>query len=145
MNRLAVILALAPSLATAQSLAERLADTPDISFLDWQDMTAGKTVVYQIDGETYGYERYAAPGKVTIRLTDGTCIDGNWYMKQNNFCFDWQDGPLNCFHHKRLDGVIYVIGLDNGMETNDIQQVSRIANIPLSCGPALLSSYQVQP
>ena len=145
MKALAVILAFAPLAASAQSLAERLAVQPNISFAEWRDLTAGKTVVYQIDGETYGFERYVSPGMVTIRLTDGTCIDGAWYMDQANFCFDWQDGPLNCFHHKRLDGDIYVIGLDNGVETADIQQVSRIANIPLACGPALLSAYEVQP
>ncbi len=142
MKALAVILALLPVAASAQSLAERLASAPEISFSEWRDLTAGKTVVYQIDGETYGFERYTAPGKVSIRLTDGTCIDGTWYMDQNSFCFDWQDGPLNCFHHKRLDSEIYVIGLDNGVETADIQKVSRIANIPLACGPALLSAYQ---
>ncbi len=145
MKALAFILVLAPNLLSAQNLAERLSTAPDISFQEWQNMTIGKTVVYQIDGEVYGYERYVAPGEVTIRLVDGTCIDGTWRMRQSDFCFDWQDGPKNCFRHKRLDGAIYVIGLNNGVETDDIQLVSRIADISLSCSPALLSSLEVQP
>ena len=61
-------------------------------------------------------------------------------MQETAFCFDWEDGPLNCFHHKRLDGDIYVIGLEAGAETGDIQKVARIAAIPVQCGPALLSA-----
>ena len=140
MKALIFILALMPAISHAQSLRERLTNAPEISFADWKDMTAGKTVVYEIDGETFGYETYRGGGNVTIRLDDGSCIDGTWFMQQNQFCFNWQDGPLNCFHHKRLDGTIYVIGLDGGVETDDIQRVSRIARIPLACGPALLSS-----
>jgi len=145
MKHLALILALAPFAASAQTLAEQLATQSSISFEDWRELTAGKTVVYQIDGETYGFERYVAPGKVKIQLADGTCIDGIWYMEQANFCFNWQDEILNCFHHKKLDGDTYVIALNNGVETEDIQRVSRIANIPLSCGPALLSALEVSP
>lgn len=139
MKALILILALTPAIASAQSLAERLSTAPDISVENWRAMTAGKTVVYQIDGETYGYETYRGDGNVTIRLENGTCVDGTWFMQQAAFCFDWEDIALNCFHHKKLDGVVYVIGLDNGVETDDIQKVSRIANIPVACGPALLS------
>jgi len=140
MRALAIILALTPSAVPAQSLLERLADAPNISYQDWQSMTDRKTVVYEIDGETYGYESYRGGENVTIRLADGSCIDGTWFMQQTAFCFDWQGGPLNCFNHKRLDGAIYVIGLVEGVETDDIQKVSRIAEIPVSCGPALLSA-----
>lgn len=144
MKALAAILALTPSALPAQSLAERLAAEPIISFEAWRVLTNGKTVVYEIDGETYGYERYLGGGNVTIQLEDGSCIDGIWYMAQTSFCFDWEGGPLNCFNHKQLDGDIYVIGLENGAETTDIQKVSRIANIPITCGPALLSSLTPQ-
>ncbi len=140
MRALAVILALAPSAVPAQSLLEQLTNAPNISYEDWRAMTDRKTVVYEIDGETYGYESYRGGGNVTIRLADGSCIDGTWFMQQTAFCFDWQGGPLNCFNHKRLDGAIYVVGLENGVETADIQMVSRIANIPVSCGPARLSA-----
>ncbi len=140
MRALAIILALAPGAVPAQSLFERLATAPDISYEDWQSMTDGKTVVYEIDGETYGYESYRGGDNVTIRLEDGSCIDGTWFMQQTAFCFDWQGGPLNCFNHKRLDGAIYVIGLEDGVETADVQKVSRIAEIPVFCGPALLSA-----
>lgn len=147
MKAIALILALTPSVLPAQSLADKLAAEPNITFETWRALTKGKTVVYEIDGETYGYERYLGNGNVTIQLEDGSCIDGDWYMVQTAFCFNWEGGPLNCFNHKRLEGDIYVIGLDNGAETTDIQKVSRIANIPVSCGPALLSSLapQVRP
>jgi hypothetical protein len=142
MIRALALLALWPGVLSAQSLQEALATAPEISFTAWQNMTAGKTVVYEIDGQTYGYEHYSpTTNNVQIRLDDGTCIDGTWYMDNSAFCFDWQDGPLNCFHHKRLGDTVYVIGLDNGVETSDIQKVSRIAAIPLACGPALLSAY----
>ncbi len=141
MKALALILALAPGALLAQSLPEMLSGAANISFEDWQAMTDGKTVVYEIGGKTYGYESYREKRHVTIRLDDGSCLDGTWFMDQAAFCFDWQGGPLNCFHHKRLNGEIYVIGLDNGVETGDIQKVSRIANIPVACGPALLSSF----
>lgn len=144
MKALCLALALLPLAANAQSLPERLAKAPDITVEDWRSLTAGKTVVYEIDGEVYGYEFYRGNGNVTIRLQDGSCLDGTWFMQQTAFCFDWQDGTLNCFNHKRLDGSIYVVGLNNGVETLDIQRVSRIANIPLACGPALLSSLIVE-
>ncbi|MBL1434924.1 MAG: hypothetical protein COB08_001815 [Rhodobacteraceae bacterium] len=140
MKVLALILALTPSALLAQNLPERLANAPSISLEDWRAMTEGKTVVYEIDGVTYGYESYLGANKVTIRLDDGSCIDGTWHMEQTAFCFDWQGSALNCFNHKRLDGNIYVVGLENGVETTDIQRVSRITNIPVACGPALLSS-----
>jgi len=142
MKRAVIFLALWPSALPAQNLSEALAAAPEISFEAWQNLTAGKTVVYQIDGQTYGYEHYSPDSnKVRIRLEDGTCIDGQWFMDKTAFCFDWQDGPLNCFHHKRLNGSIYVIGLNNGAETGDIQKVSRIVAMPVACGPALLSAF----
>ncbi|NOR60933.1 MAG: hypothetical protein GQ535_00370 [Rhodobacteraceae bacterium] len=140
MKSLALILALAPNSLLAQSLHDQLANADNISYQAWHDLTKGKTVVYEVDGEIIGYESYLGDGNVTIRLDDGSCIDGTWYMEQLAFCFDWEGGPLNCFHHKRLNGAIYVIGLNNGLETTDVQKVSRIANIPVACGPALLST-----
>lgn len=144
MKAAALILALIPCALPAQNLVDRLAAEPIITFESWRALTRGKTVVYEIDGETFGYERYLGGNKVTIQLDDGSCIDGTWYMEQTAFCFDWEGGPLNCFNHKQLDGEIYVIGLNNGVETADIQKVSRIANIPVTCGPALLSSLAPQ-
>jgi len=142
MKRALALLAFWPSVLPAQSLRDVLASAPEISFTEWQSMTAGKTVVYEIDGQTYGYEHYSPNSNaVKIQLDDGTCIDGTWFMENNAFCFDWQGGPLNCFHHKQLDSTIYVIGLESGAETGEIQRVSRIAAIPVACGPALLSAY----
>ncbi len=145
MKILALLLALFPAVASAQSLLERLSAASNISFKEWQNLTAGKTVVYQIEGETYGYETYRGNGNVTIQLSDGSCIDGTWFMQQAAFCFDWQDGPLDCFHHKRLDGVIYIVGLENGVEFDSIQEVSRIIDTPVTCGPALLSQLELRP
>ncbi len=147
MRALSLILALAPGIAPAQNLPTQLAQAASISVDEWRALTKGKTVVYEVGGQTIGYESYLGNGNVTIQLDDGSCIDGTWYMEQSAFCFDWEGGPLNCFHHKRLDGTIYVVGLKNGVETSDIQKVSRIANLPVTCGPALLSalSAPVQP
>jgi len=138
---LCAALALAPLAAPAQSLLDRLATAPEISESAWRDMTAGKTVVYEIDDAIYGYETYRKnSNRISIRLENGTCINGQWFMQQTAFCFDWEGGPLNCFNHKELDGDIYVVGLENGMETEDIQKVARIDDRPVFCGPALLST-----
>ncbi len=144
MKPLALILALAPAALAAQPLPEQLATAPNISEAEWRSMTNGKTVVYQIDGETYGYESYRGDNNVTIQLEDGTCIDGTWYMQQTAFCFDWQGGPLNCFNHKRFNGEVYVVGLEDGVETEDIQKVARIGTRPVACGPALLSALTTE-
>lgn len=139
----AALIAIAPLASLGQDLPSRLAAAPNIPAVEWQSLTAGKTVVYSIDSTVFGYEFYSsASNQITFRLADGECIEGVWFEDQSAFCFDWQDGPLNCFHHKRLDGAIYVIGLENGVETDDIQKVSRIAQIPLACGPALLSMLE---
>ena len=141
--RLALLLSLFPLAAHAQSLRDRLITAPDIPVTEWRDMTAGKTVIYEIDGDLFGYEHYDANSdKVTFQLDDGTCIDGRWFMEGSAYCFDWQDGPLNCFHQKTLNGSVYVIGLESGAETDDIQKVARIVVLPLSCGPALLSALE---
>jgi len=145
MKVLALILAIAPTMAQPQTLAEILSTAPEISYEDWRDMTAGKTVVYQIFGKTFGFERYQNGNNVTIQLDDGSCIDGTWFMQETAFCFDWEGGPLNCFHHKRVGDTIYIVGLDNGKESADIQIVSRIDNTPISCGPALLSALELGP
>ena len=145
MKAAALLLALSTCAAHAQSLPEQLAPLPNISFKDWRNLTLGKTVVYEINGETFSYEIYNGGSSVTIQLENGSCIDGTWFMEQSAFCFEWIDGPLNCFNHKRLGEDIYVIGLENGVETTDIQKVARIDNIAVSCGPALLSSFPVNP
>jgi len=137
---------LAPLAGNAQTLSERLAGAPNIPAEEWRALTAGKTVVYEIDGEVFGFEAYRANSNdVTIRLADGQCVDGQWFMDQKAFCFIWEGGVLNCFNHKKLDDTIYVIGLVNGEETNDIQKVLEIAPIPVACGPALLSQLQPEP
>jgi len=140
---IAALLLFAPLAGHAQSLSARLADAPHIPAEEWRALTAGKTVVYEIDGEVFGYESYRTnSNQITMRLADGLCINGQWFMDQNAFCFNWEDGPLNCFNHKRLDSTVYVIGLENGVETDDIQRVLRIAPIPVACGPALLSQLE---
>lgn len=138
----AVLALLFPLAAMGQSLSERLSDAPNIPFEEWREITAGLTVVYEIEGDIYGYEAYRRnSNRVTIQLQDGSCVDGEWYMEQAAFCFNWEDTLLNCFNHKRLGGSIYVIGLEAGVETEEIQKVVEIESIPLQCGPALLSRY----
>ena len=108
-------------------------------------MTAGKTVVYEINNQTYAYEAYSrVNNNITIRLESGECIDGTWFMQETAFCFDWEIGVLDCFHHKRYDGDIYVVAFEGGVETAGIQKVVRIDNIPLACGPALLSRLTLE-
>lgn len=144
MKSFLLIVALWPGFAYAQSLAERLSAARNISEEDWRQLTNHKTVQYEIDGAPLGYETYRDNNEVIYRLPDGSCINGQWYMQRAAFCFDWRDGPQNCFHHKRLNGEIYIIGLDNGVETQDIQKVARITSLPAMCGPALLSAWEAR-
>lgn len=136
---------LLPLALPAQTLREQLAIAPEITFEEWRDMTAGQTVVYEIDGDTYAYEAYRLTSNgVYIKLEDGSCFEGTWYMEESAFCFDWEDTSLDCFHHKRLGDSLYVVGLEDGLETGEIQKISEIAPIPVQCGPALLSSFSAE-
>ncbi len=143
MKRGAAVLALLAIFALpahAQSLSGRLADIPDISFETWQEMTNGKTVVYELDGEIFGLEAYRKDSnRVLFRTATGICDRGTWAMDGPAFCFQWEASGEDCFLHKQMDGEIFIIGLDNGVATDNIQKVARIADIPVACGPALLS------
>ena len=137
------LLVLFPTICVGQNLSEQLSGAPHFLFEEWRSLTAGKTVIYGIDGEVFGYETYRTnSNQVSFRLQSGECIDGEWYMEGNAFCFNWEDGFINCFHHKKLGETIYVISLNNGVETDDVQRVSRITHLPAACGPALLSSLE---
>jgi hypothetical protein len=138
MRALALICALAPVAGQAETLAETLATAPEITESAWREMTAGKTVVYQVYGMANGLEHYGSGQNVTFELEDGSCLDGTWYMKGTAFCFDWPGEGLNCFRHRQVGDDIYVVGLNSG----GIQLVDRIDNTPLSCGPALLSALE---
>ncbi len=146
MNRLGqitAVIAFFPLMSYGQTLQEQLADAPNISFEEWRDMTAGQTVVYEIDGNIYAYEAYRrGSNKVTIEVEGVVCEEGTWYMQGTTFCFDWPGNAPNCFNHKRLGDDIYVVGVVDGVETDDIQKVIEIAPIPVACGPALFSALQ---
>ncbi len=133
-------LAVAALPAHAQTLAEQLSERPNISFEEWQALTDGRTVVYQIDGQTFGYEAYRTnSNRVLFQTNTGYCDSGTWAMQGPAFCFEWEESGLDCFLHKELNGAIYVIGVVDGQPTEQIQKVARISDIPISCGPARLS------
>lgn len=126
--------------AHAQTLAEQLAERPNITFEEWQSLTNGRTVVYQVDGQTFGFEAYRADSnQVLFQTNTGYCENGTWAMQGPAFCFEWEESGQDCFLHKELNGAYYVISVADGLPTEQIQKVARISDIPLACGPALLS------
>ena len=72
MKALALILGLLPSALLAQIDINPMDGATNISFEEWRAMTRGKTVVYEIGGETFGHESYIGDNKVTIQLEDGS-------------------------------------------------------------------------
>lgn len=139
------LLLLQPALAQEQALDLKLAlaNAPLVSEGDWRSITDGGTVVYEINGAVVAYEHYLDENQVVlVRTATNACEYGTWFMQEKTFCFRWEGRPLVCFNHKVLDEDTYVIRLNNGLETNDIQLVAEIIERPLQCGPDLLSALE---
>lgn len=122
-------------------LASVPADATDISGEDWARMVRGRTVTYAIEGAFWAQEMYNPVGNiVSIRLNDGTCMEGLWTHSEGQFCFAWDNGELSCFRHlEQPAGPILIVPVNNGAQIGTMQTVLGISDIPLVCGPALSS------
>lgn len=115
-------------------------DVQDIAPAEWRDMVRGRTVTYLIGGAVWAQEAYGRHGNgVSIKLADGTCMEGVWEHTGTAFCFAWTGGEYSCFRHVRVDDEILIIPVQDGEPAGTVQSVKQISDLPLACGPALTS------
>ncbi len=135
MKFLTFILLMIPVVLPAQNLREKFEAGTEITASEWQEMTRGRTVIYQSFGREVGREYYPPSGnKVFFRFSNGECLEGTVAYSPPDFCFDWQVYGKMCFEHKYVDGEIFIMGEGN------IVFVSDIVNDPFQCTAGLLSA-----
>ncbi len=132
-----VVLALG---GASQSPAERIAGAANIPVAEWTAMAMGHTLTYRINGEFWALEHYY-PGtdRVTLQLYDGSCMQGTWDYHEPFYCFHWEGQRPSCFRHARVDGEILIIETQGGQDTPLTQTMSGVSDVPLTCGPAVVS------
>jgi len=84
MKRLAVLLALLPSVAPADGPI-----TPE----EFERLVTGKTFSYASGGIAYGAEDYLDNRRVRWSFLDGDCTEGEWYVSGDQICFVYDDIP----------------------------------------------------
>ncbi len=126
--------------AASQTTAERIARASDIAVEDWRAMAMGRTLTYRINGEFWALEHYF-PGtnRVPLQLFDGTCLNGTWDYSKPLYCFHWEEQGTSCFRHARLGEEILIIESHDGEDLPMTQSMTAVTDIPLACGPAVVS------
>ena len=136
--RLAILALIA--LIAGPALAQSFEDGVDIPLNEWRALAQGRTVTYRIEGNLYARERYAPSGnRVAIELANGECLDGTWSHRDNQFCFAWDSGEFSCFRHIRLGREILIVHMDGDEPSGDIQEMTDISDVPLTCTPSVTS------
>jgi len=129
------LLLMVPVALPAQNLLERFENGTAISAQQWQEMTRGRTVIYQNFGVEQGREYYPSESnKVFYRFANGECIEGTTTYELPNFCFDWEGYGKMCFEHKYVAGEIFIAG------ESGIIFVSDIVIDPFQCTAGLMSA-----
>lgn len=102
---------------------------------EWSAMAAGRTLTYRINGSFWALEHYY-PGtnRVTLQISDGSCLQGTWDYEAPRYCFHWEGREPACFRHARLGGQILIIETENGQDTPMTQTMTDVTDTPLSCG-----------
>ena len=106
MNYLAVILVSLPLVAAAATT-----DAPSGAPMTgpaFDAATRGKTILYGNAGGPYGAEEYLDGHRVRWSFLDGDCIDGTWYVRGQQICFDYEDanvGPQCWLFHDGPGGL----------------------------------------
>ncbi len=135
MKKLIFLLLMVPGILPAQNLLERFKNGINISAQEWQEMTHGLTVIYEVFGVEQGREYYPADSnQVFYRFANGECLTGTVIYEPAQFCFDWEGFDRMCFEHKYVDGEIYIVG------EIGIAFVSDIINDPFQCTAGLMSA-----
>lgn len=124
----------------AEPLPVPLSGAVDIPLEEWSAMSKGRTLVYRIGGEVWALEYYY-PGtdRVALQLNDGECLQGTWDYTEPYYCFHWESQGTACFRHARLNGEILVMETGDGSGVPNVQHMSAVTDIPLSCVPNLTS------
>ncbi len=103
----------------------------DLTPAEWRALAAGRTVWYSDALGLWGREHYDPQADaVTFQFHTGECMEATWRHEGLLYCFDFHDGPPHCFRHLRLDGKLYVLGVQGA-----VQEVTKIDDTPVSCGP----------
>jgi hypothetical protein len=133
-------LALALPLAAAEPQPRSHPEATDIPVEEWTAMAMGRTLTYRIDGALWALEHYY-PGtnRVTLQLYDGTCMQGTWDYSAPIYCFHWEGEGTACFRHARRGDEILIIETQDGNDTPGVQMMTAVTNVPLACGPAVVS------
>lgn len=84
LHRLAVVLALGPGAALAES---------PMSPAAFEQFSEGRTLTWALDGVAYGIERYAPGRRVIWADLSGTCLSGTWQAAGDEVCFFYDDDP----------------------------------------------------
>lgn len=132
------LMASLPASAQNASLIGRVLEAADIEPEVWQQMTAGRTVTYKLNGALFGTEHYHPnSNRAAFQHADGTCLDGTWDFAQGVFCFYWEGQLPACFYHRQDQQGILVIAADQdgGYDFGNIQAVSEITDQPIVCQP----------
>jgi hypothetical protein len=135
----AALLAALP-LPAAEPQPRSFPEATDIPVAEWVAMAMGRTLTYRIDGELWAMERYT-PGtnRVTLQLYDGTCMEGTWDYSAPIYCFHWDGEGTACFRHARRGEEILIIETQDGQDTPAVQMMTGVTDVPLACGPAVVS------
>ncbi|MGG7567591.1 hypothetical protein ACQ5SO_15680 [Rhodovulum sp. DZ06] len=151
---LALCAALPAALPTAPAAAQEAAAAPAFPTLEdlldgavpipperWQALSAGRTLWYFLPDGYWGREAYMGRGPdgrgtVVFEHRDGDCLEGAWSHDAMTglYCFDFDDGRTHCFQHVEWEGRLFALSLGG-----DVQEVQRIDDAPLSCGPTPMS------
>ncbi|MEL6584198.1 MAG: hypothetical protein AAFQ36_10240 [Pseudomonadota bacterium] len=109
---------------------------------EWNDLAAGKTLYYFIDGQFFGREYYGFTGQfVRFQHVSGICFDGQWWhdAEAQAFCFAWPE-ETSCFHHVARGDEIVVLSADQAEDGHwGVQTVEQITPGGFSCDSALTS------
>lgn len=81
-----------------------IAETP-LTGAEFEALTTGKTMDHFQSGSLYGAERYYPDRRVRWAFTGDDCLNGIWYEKGPQICFQYEDGTgPECWLYFR-DGV----------------------------------------
>ena len=106
----------------------------DIPPEEWSKLVRGRTVVYTLEGQFWGFERYAETGnRVEFQFPDGTCNFGTWSWVDGAYCFAWAGREPDCYHHRMSAGQITVVGADPGTDPGSVYEVTNIVDMALLC------------
>jgi hypothetical protein len=132
MKRLAVTLLL---------LAAPVRADETVSPQDFEALSTGKTLHFEMFGEPYGSEQFFANHHTLWKPLLGACEDGQWFAQGNLICFQYgtPEQPV-CWHFINRDGTYYA--RESNEPPNSIYEIELVASDaePLDCPAPNLGS-----